>query len=181
MLYSLFLAIFVYKELKWSQLPKIFIESGRMTATVMLVIATACAFSYILTINNIPEMLTKFFVSLNLSPNLLLLGFVFLYLILGCFLDANAAIILTVPIIAPVIVAAGIDPIVASLVLIATLAVGLLTPPVGLCVYVVCGLTGMKFDDLLKELVPFMITLTIDVLILLFVPQVTTTIPHLLK
>ena len=124
MLYSLFLAIFVYKELKWNQIPKIIVESGRMTATVMMVIATACAFSYILTINNIPEMLTTFFVSLHMSPNLLLLGFVFLYIILGCFLDANAAIILTVPIISPVIVAAGIDPIVAGLVLITTLALG---------------------------------------------------------
>ncbi len=181
MLYSLFLSIFVYKELKWRQLPKIIVDSGRMTATVMMVIACASAFSYILTINNIPESLSNFFVSLNLSKNLLLLGFVGLYIILGMFLDANAAIILTVPIIAPVIVAAGIDPIVASIVLIATLGLGLLTPPVGLCVYVVCGLTGMKFDDLLAELLPFMVTLAIDVLLLLFLPQIITTIPILLK
>lgn len=181
MLYSLFLALFVYKELEFKDLPKILVATGRMTATVMMVIACASAFSYILTVNNIPELLTKFFVSLKLSKHMLLLGFVGLFLILGMFLDANAAIILTVPIIAPVIDAAGIDPIVASLVLITDLALGLLTPPVGLCVYVVCGITGLKFDDLLSELVPFILILFLDIVLLLCFPAIITTIPMLLK
>lgn len=181
MLYSLFLALFVYRELKFKDLPKILVDAGRMTATVMMVIACASAFSYILTVNNIPEHLAKFFVSLNLSQNMLLLGFVGLFIILGMFLDANAAIILTVPIVAPVIVAAGIDPVVASVVLIAVLALGLLTPPVGLCVYVVCGITGLKFDDLLVELMPFILILFVDILLLLFFPAIITTLPMLLK
>lgn len=180
-LYSLFIGMFVFKKIRVSDLPKILISSGRMTAIVMFVIAGASAFSYILTVNNIPELLAKMVIDMNLSSSALMVGLMGLYLILGMFLDANAAILLTVPIIAPLIVSAGLNPVTTSVILVLVLGIGLLTPPVGLCVYVVCGISKLKFQDLLGELMPFMVTLSIDVVLLMAFPQIMTAIPAMFK
>lgn len=179
-LYSMILGFFVYKELKIKHLREIIINSGKMTATVMMIIITAAAFSYLLTINDVPSGLASFVIDMNLSPFLLMIMFILLFLFLGMFLDANAAIIMTVPVIAPVIVASGIDPIHASVVLIATLGIGLLTPPVGLCTYVAAGIANLKFDDLMRDLVPFVLVLLVCVVLMLVFPQIITFIPSLL-
>jgi len=97
------------------------------------------------------------------------------------FLDANAAIIMTVPVIAPVIVTSGLDPIHASVILIATLGVGLLTPPVGLCTYVAAGIANLKFDELMRDLAPFVFVLLLCVVLMLVFPQIVTLIPGLLN
>ncbi|MFC4663482.1 TRAP transporter large permease [Oceanobacillus aidingensis] len=180
-LYSMILGFFVYRELKIKHLKDIIINSGKMTATVMMIIISASAFSYLLTINDVPSNLAGFVIDMNLSPFLLMLMFILLFLFLGMFLDANAAIIMTVPVIAPVIVASGIDPIHASVVLIATLGVGLLTPPVGLCTYVAAGIANLRFDELMRDLVPFVIVLLTCVILMLVFPQIITFIPSLLN
>lgn len=180
-LYSMILGFFVYRELKIKHLKDIIINSGKMTATVMMIIISASAFSYLLTINDVPSSLAGFVIDMNLSPFLLMLMFILLFLFLGMFLDANAAIIMTVPVIAPVIVASGIDPIHASVVLIATLGVGLLTPPVGLCTYVAAGIANLRFDELMRDLVPFVIVLLTCVILMLVFPQIITFIPSLLN
>lgn len=180
-LYSMVLGFFVYRELKIKHLKDIIINSGKMTATVMMIIISASAFSYLLTINDVPSSLAGFVIDMNLSPFLLMLMFILLFLFLGMFLDANAAIIMTVPVIAPVIVASGIDPIHASVVLIATLGVGLLTPPVGLCTYVAAGIANLRFDELMRDLVPFVIVLLTCVILMLVFPQIITFIPSLLN
>lgn len=181
MLYSMVLGFFVYKELKLSHLKAIILDSGKMTATVMLIIISAAAFSYLLTINDVPSGLASFVIGMNLSPFLLMLMFIILFLFLGMFLDANAAIIMTVPVIAPVIVTSGLDPIHASVVLIATLGIGLLTPPVGLCTYVAAGIANLKFDDLMRDLTPFVLVLFVCVLLMMVFPQIITFIPSLLN
>ncbi|MEK4306312.1 TRAP transporter large permease [Oceanobacillus sp. FSL K6-0251] len=180
-LYSMVLGFFVYRELKIKHLKDIIINSGKMTATVMMIIISASAFSYLLTINDVPSSLAGFVIDMNLSPFLLMLMFILLFLFLGMFLDANAAIIMTVPVIAPVIVASGIDPIHASVVLIATLGVGLLTPLVGLCTYVAAGIANLRFDELMRDLVPFVIVLLTCVILMLVFPQIITFIPSLLN
>ncbi|MFD1067648.1 MULTISPECIES: TRAP transporter large permease [Oceanobacillus] len=180
-LYSMLLGFFVYKELKVKHLKDIIINSGKMTATVMMIIISAGAFSYLLTINDVPSSLASFVIEMNLSPFLLMLMFILLFLFLGMFLDANAAIIMTVPVVAPVIVASGIDPIHASVVLIATLGLGLLTPPVGLCTYVAAGIADLRFDELMRDLVPFVLVLLTCVILMLVFPQIITFIPSLLN
>ncbi|HLR51699.1 MAG TPA: TRAP transporter large permease [Candidatus Avamphibacillus sp.] len=181
MLYSMFLGFLVYRELKISHLKEIILSSGKMTATVMLIIISAAAFSYLLTINDVPSNLASFVIEMNLSPFLLMLMFIILFLFLGMFLDANAAIIMTVPVIAPVIVTSGLDPIHASVILIATLGVGLLTPPVGLCTYVAAGIANLKFDELMRDLAPFVFVLLLCVVLMLVFPQIVTLIPGLLN
>lgn len=181
MLYSAFLGFFVYKELKLKHLKDIMLSSGKMTATVMLIIISAEAFSYLLTINDVPSNLASFVTELNLSSFLLMLMFILLFLFLGMFLDANAAIIMTVPVIAPVIITAGLDPVHTSVVLITTLGIGLLTPPVGLCTYVAAGIAQLKFDDLMRDLAPFVMVLLICVLLLVVFPQIITLIPSYLN
>lgn len=180
-LYSLLLGFFVFKELKLKHMPEIIINTGKMTGIVMLVIVAAAAFSHILTINDIPSTLANFVVEVSPSSTILLLGLVLLFIILGMFLDANAAIILTVPIIAPVIVAAGLDPVHTSVILITTLGVGLLTPPVGLCTYVAASVAKLKFEDILGEIMPFLLILLFCIGLLIIFPQITTTIPVLLN
>ncbi|GGB48163.1 ABC transporter permease [Lentibacillus populi] len=181
MLYSMFLGFFIYKELKIKHLKEIILNSGKMTATVMLIIISAAAFSYLLTINDVPSNLASFVIDMNLSPFLLMLMFIILFLFLGMFLDANAAIIMTVPVIAPVIVTTGLDPIHASVILIATLGIGLLTPPVGLCTYVAAGIANLRFDDLMRDLVPFVLVLLLCIILMVIFPQIITLIPNLVN
>ncbi|MTW87220.1 TRAP transporter large permease subunit [Virgibacillus dakarensis] len=107
--------------------------------------------------------------------------FIILFLFLGMFLDANAAIIMTVPVIAPVIVSTGLDPIHASVILIATLGIGLLTPPVGLCTYVAAGIANLRFDDLMRDLVPFVLVLLLCIILMVIFPQIITLIPNLVN
>jgi|SRR5690625_2351709 len=179
--YSLFLGFFIFKELNLKDLPEIILNTGKLTGTVMFIIAGAATFAHVLTLDQIPTRLANFVVNLNLTPTTLLISLVILFIIIGMFLDANAAVILIVPIIAPVIVQAGLDPYHASVVLITTLGIGLLTPPVGLCVYVAAGIAGIKFEDIMKDVTPFAITLFVCVLILVFFPQIIMTIPELLS
>lgn len=179
--YSLFLGAFVFRELKLSHIPGIIIEAVKATASVMLVIATASAFAWVLSINNVPQDVAVYMVKVFSSPMVFLFSLIGLFLMLGTFLDANASMLLVVPVIAPAVEAMGLDPIQVGVILTVTLGVGLLTPPVGLCVFIASSITGLSFEEIIPELVPFAIALLISILILVLVPEITTYIPQLLQ
>lgn len=178
--YSLFVGFFIFRELRISHIPGIIVNSIKATASVMLVIATASAFGWVLSANDVPQNTAVFLLEVFDTPLTFLFALVALFLILGTFLDANASILLVVPVIAPAVEMMNLDPIQVGVILTVTLGVGLVTPPVGLCVFIASSITGLSFEEIIPELIPFVLCLLVCILLLIFFPSITTYIPSLL-
>ena len=179
--YSLFLGFVVFRELRISHIPEIIIESVKATASVMLVIATASAFGWVLSANDVPQEIAAKMLEIFHNPTVFLFALVAMFLVLGTFLDANASILLVVPVIAPAVAIMKLDPIQVGVILTVTLGVGLVTPPVGLCVFIASSITNLSFEEIIPELIPFVLCLLVCILLLMFVPAITTFIPSLLN
>ncbi len=179
--YSLFLGFAVFRELRISHIPGIIIESVKSTASVMMVIATASAFGWVLSANDVPQECAALMMETFQNPTVFLFALIGMFLVLGTFLDANASILLVVPVIAPAVELMNLDPIQVAVILVVTLGVGLVTPPVGLCVFIASSISGLSFEELIPELIPFVLCLLVCILLLVFFPAITTFIPSLLN
>ena len=146
----------------------------------MLVISAAAAFAWVLGAAHVPQNVANTMVTIFNSPLSFLIALIVLFLILGTFLDANAAMLLVVPVIAPAINTMGLDPIQVGVILTVTLGVGLVTPPVGLCVFIASSITGLTFEEIIPELIPFVVALLVCIALLVIFPQLTLFIPSLL-
>jgi C4-dicarboxylate transporter DctM subunit len=178
--YSLLLGFFVFRELRLNHIPIIIVNAIKATASVMLVIATASAFGWVLSANDVPQSTAAYMLEIFHTPTTFLFALVAMFLILGTFLDANASILLVVPVIAPAVELMKLDPIQVGVILTVTLGVGLVTPPVGLCVFIASSITGLTFEEIIPELLPFVLCLLVCILLLMFFPSITTYIPSLL-
>jgi C4-dicarboxylate transporter DctM subunit len=177
--YTLFLGFFVFKDLKIRDIPEVVTKSMTATATVMLVISAAAAFAWVLSAASVPQNVANYMVSVFTNPTAFLFALIAMFLILGTFLDANAAMLLVVPVIAPAVQVMGLDPIHVGVVLTVTLGVGLVTPPVGLCVFIASSITGLTFEQIIPELIPFVLALLVCILLLVFIPEIALLIPSL--
>lgn len=178
-LYSIFLG-FLYHELTFHDIVKGLKETALSTAGIMLIIGAASALSWILTKERIPQVLTE--IMLEISPNkyvFLLLMNLFL-IVCGMFLEGNAIMIILVPLLFPIAMQYGIDEVQFLMVVIFNVSIGCMTPPMGTLNFVVCNETGCKLKDFIKESVPFLIVLLVELLLLTFVPVLTTGLVSLL-
>lgn len=176
--YSIILGL-IYRELTLEKIFHGLKETVLSTASIMLIIGAASALSWVLTKERIPQMLTEFM--LGISPNkyvFLLLMNVFL-LICGMFLEGNAIMIILVPLLFPIAMQYGINEIQILMVIIFNVSIGCMTPPMGTLMFVVCNETGCKLKDFIKESVPFLILLIVELLVLTFVPIFTTGLVNL--
>ncbi|PZX07514.1 C4-dicarboxylate transporter DctM subunit [Psychrobacillus insolitus] len=179
--YGLVIGKFVYKKITFSILKKILLDTITVVSALSLIIASASFFGFYLTIARIPHELGLWISQMEL-PTLVIMGvIIILLLIVGMFMDEISAIIILTPILLPVVVAAGIDPVHFGLVMIINLAIGLLTPPVGLSLFVAAKVGNVNHEKLLKPLLPFIIILVIDVIILFLLPQLSIGIVDLTK
>lgn len=179
-IYSLLVGKFVYKELKFRDLPKIMYESVLSMAAVMLVLTAANVFSYYLSWERIPQAMSASLIEISQNKYLFLLFVNILLLILGMFLDGMATMIILAPLLAPVATALGIDLVHFGLVMVLNCAIGAITPPFGTYIFLVAGTVKIKTDTLIKELLP-LIAVCIAVLFLItYVPWFTMVIPNLL-
>ena len=177
--YALFYGL-VSKQLKLSDLPRIIDESVTLTMMVLLIVASANVFAYNLTIAQIPQKLSAYLL-VNVSQKwLLILLIIVVLVIVGCFLDASAGIMIMTPVLYPVIQGFGMDGVHFGIIMILTLMLGLITPPVGIVLYVLQGITGMKFTKIVKAVIPELVLLFVLLLILAYVPIFTTWLPTLL-
>jgi len=179
--YSLLLGVFVYRSLTFAKFVAALQSSVLSTIAVLLIIATASVFGWVLTANRIPDMIAAAFISLSSNPLVFLLLVNLLLLIVGMFLETGAAIIILAPILTPVAVKLGIDPTHFGIVVIVNLAVGMTTPPVGVNLFVACQVAGLRIDQILRSMLPFYATLLIDIVIITYVPQLSLWLPALLK
>lgn len=172
-IYAIAVCVLYYRELSFKQLLKVSAAAARTTSVVMLIVATATAVGWFITMAQIPAQMTALFKPLIDSPVLLLLCInVFLFLI-GMVMDLTPNILIFAPVFYPLIMEAGIDPYYFGLLFILNLGIGVITPPVGTVLYVVCGVGNIKIVELIKNLAPFLLIEIIMLFLLLFFPSIS--------
>jgi C4-dicarboxylate transporter DctM subunit len=178
--YAILVGFFVYKELKLKDIPAIFSKAAMTSALVMFIIANASVFGWVLAFEQIPQEITQFFISLTDNRILLLLIINLLLLIVGTFIETASALIIFVPLLIPLIPYLGIDPVQFGVLMVLNLAIGMLTPPMGICLIVSCSIAGITMERVSKAVFPFVLIMLVDLLIVSFIPFVTTYLPGLL-
>lgn len=179
-IYGLVVSLFVYRELRWSQLPAILLQSAKLTGIVMLVLGMASAFSFALTFERVPHLIAQFIVTYADNWIVFVICVNILFFLLGMIMDALPAIIILMPILVPAGVALGMDPIHIGIFVAANVSLSLFTPPVGVCLYVACGLSKLPIEAVFKPLLPFIGVLLLTLLTISYVPEITLFIPRLL-
>jgi tripartite ATP-independent transporter DctM subunit len=178
--YAFVLGFFVYGELKFRDLPKIITESVAGTAAVAIIIAAAQPMGWILTYQQAPMKVLALFQDAQLSKAMLLLVINVIMLILGCFLEGLAVMVMAVPVLMPLLRQVGIDPLHFGVLFVLNIMIGTVTPPVGTIMYVVCALGKISIGEFAREVWPFVLALTICLFILTYVPILSTWLPDLL-
>jgi len=172
-IYAILVCVLYYRELSFRDLLRVSARAARTTSVVMLIVATATAVGWFITIAQIPNQMTALFSPLIDSPILLLISInIFLFLI-GMVMDLTPNILIFAPVFYPLIQQAGIDPYYFGLLFVLNLGIGVITPPVGTVLYVVCGIGNIKFADLVVKLLPFVLVETIMLFLLLFFPKLS--------
>jgi tripartite ATP-independent transporter DctM subunit len=180
-IYALIVCGLIYKELKLKDLPGILLSTVESSALIMFIICVASSFSWVIIRENYPRLIGDFLASLNLGQTNMLLLFVLIYLILGCFLESIAIMMITIPIFFPVVLKMGIHPVHFGIIMLVDLMIGLLTPPVGICLYAVSNVANAPVEKVVRELIPFFVALTICVLLLVYFPQISLWLPTLAR
>lgn len=172
--YGLVVSLFIYKTMKFSELKKTFAEAGALSAMVLFIIATANLLSWLITVEQIPVKLAGALTAFTESPLVFLLIVNLVLLFVGTFLELNAAIILLVPILLPMLQMYGIDLTHFGVLMIVNLAIGLLTPPLGVNLFVAKSLSDIQFGQLVKNVIPFILIMLLNLAILTLFPEVTS-------
>jgi C4-dicarboxylate transporter DctM subunit len=179
--YGLVIGLFIYREISFADLPKMILKSAKSTALIMYLMITADVLSYVLISQQIPQTIAESILNISTNSSVILLIIIGIILIAGCFLNNSAAMVLLAPIFYPIIVSLGIDPLFFGIIMVIALAIGHNTPPVGLCLFIACDLGGLKFEELVKEIMPLVITLIAVVILFSFFPQIILFLPNLMK
>ncbi|MDR3231405.1 MAG: TRAP transporter large permease [Synergistaceae bacterium] len=171
---------FAYRELTPGKLYGIVVESSGVILSVLFIIASGSIFGWILAIEQVPQSITMWFVSRISSAGMALLVINILLVIAGMFLDSMCSISLLTPILLPVALRYGIDPVHFSIVMILNLMIGLITPPVGVVLYILSSISGVSFDRIVKAVLPFLLALFVALVVVTYVPATVTWLPNLL-
>jgi TRAP-type transport system large permease protein len=178
--YALLVAGLLYRSLSLNSLYNVFVDSSRSAASVGLVIGSALIFNYIIATEQIPQSLSAFMTSLDLSKAGFMAFTMALFLVLGCVLDATTIILVIIPLFLPAVTALGIDPVYFGVVSVVNCMIGLITPPYGILLFVVNGTTGIPIKDIVKEGVPFFVALLLSLIAIVVFPELVLWLPRLL-
>jgi tripartite ATP-independent transporter DctM subunit len=169
--YALLISIFVYKEMGWSDIVDVCVEGTISTGIVMAIVAAATAVGWLITIAQIPAQVVVLLQPLIAHPQILLLVIMGFLFIMGMIMDLTPNILIFGPILFPVVVAAGIDPVYFAVLMVLNLTIGLITPPVGIILYIGCSISNIKLGKMISGIMPFLITEIIVLFLLVFFPQ----------
>lgn len=177
--YALFLCFAVYKTLTWRQLVQVSMDTIETSAAVLMIVASAAVFAWILTANQVETILGGALSGMTSNPHALLLLMMLMVLVVGLFMETIAAVTILVPVLLPIAVGAGIDPVHLGILLILNLMLGLLTPPIGMVLFVLSKVSGVSFESCVRATAPFLIPLIAVLLLIVFVPQTALWLPSL--
>lgn len=179
-LYALVMGVFVYRKVSWSDLSEMLIRTARITGIVFLIIASASILGWWMTFNQLPQAIAAAFLTVSDNPAVIVALILSLLLFIGMFMDINAMLIILAPVLAPLTVSIGMEPVHAGIMIILALNISLMTPPVGACLFVLASVTGERIDKIAQALWPFLIA-EIGVLFLVaYWPSVTLFVPRLM-
>ncbi|MCM3143473.1 TRAP transporter large permease [Brevibacillus sp. MER 51] len=180
-IYGLVVGLFVYREIKWRDLGEILAGSASMTAVIMLIIATANAFGYLMTRENIPQEIAQFMLGITDSTIITLLIINILLLILGTFMETAVTIILLTPILLPITNSLGIDPVLFGVIMVVNSAIGMLTPPVGINLLVAGNIAKLQNTEIERAVIPFLVIMIVDLMLITYIPEISLFLVNLGK
>src|ERR1700751_484545 len=172
-LYAIVVGRYVYREMSWRDVLEAATQAAIITSQILIIVATAALFSWILTINRVPQAMTGGLTSLNLPPWGFLMAVNVILLIVGCFLDPTSAIIVLTPLFMPLVRALGIDPIHFGIVMTVNIAIGMFTPPFGLNIFVAQSVLGVPLDTIYRGVIPYVAVQVTALLIITYVPALS--------
>jgi len=179
-IYAFFVGKFIFREITWRDVPQILFQSGITTGAILLIISLANVFAWVIAANQVPVKLSALFLSATSNPYVFLLIVNILLLIVGMFMETGAAIILLAPILAPIAVKLGIHPLHFGFMMVLNLAIGMATPPVGVCLFVSCGITGLSLEKVSAAAMRFVAALLGVLLLVTYVAPISLFLPKLL-
>ncbi len=179
-LYSFLLGKFYYKELRFRDIPKMLAEVALTTGQVALMIATASSLAWLFAQQGVPAMIGDLITGITTNRFVLLLIMNALLLFVGTWLDLSPAVIIFTPILLPIATSLGLDPVHFGVIMVVNLAIGLFTPPVGVCLFISCGIAKCSISYVVKAFIPFLLAMIVVLLLITYIPALVMTIPNLL-
>lgn len=178
-LYAVIIGIFVYGELKINLIPKIILESGKTTSSLMVLVGFANLFAWIMAVEQIPQMIADSLLSLTQNKYMLLLLINLLLIFVGAFMETIAALLILFPVLLGVAVQVGVDPVQFAIIVVMNLVIGLTTPPVGVCLFVASSIGKISLERISKAGVPFLLVSLLVLLLVTFIPEISLFLPGL--
>ena len=178
--YALVVAVFIYRDLSAKQLPHVFLEAGRTTVMLMFIVANAMLFAHVLTTERIPQTIAEQIMGMGMTPWMFLLVVNIILLIAGNFMEPTGIILILAPIFFPIATQLGIDPIHLGVIMVVNMEIGMVTPPVGLNLFVTSGVTGMNLVQVTKAALPWLMVLLVFLVIITYIPQITLFLPDMI-
>jgi len=179
-IYGFCVSFFIYRELSVEDIPRVLLKTASLTGVVMLVLATASMMSFVLAFERIPQLLAELITGYAYNWVVFILLVHVLFLILGMVMDALPPIIILMPILVPVAESFGMDPVHFGILVAANVGIGMISPPVGICLYVACGISKTAIEEVVPHLLPFLLVLVATLMLITFFPSITLFLPRLL-
>ena len=177
--YALIVGLFLFRELQWTSLPKIFAKSMRDSAVIMIVMCSVAAANWLMTYNRIPNIITDFALNFMTAKWMFLVSSMTLFLFIGLFLEGIAAMLVLVPILHPIAVSMGIDPVHFGVLVVFNLMIGLITPPMGLCLFVADSIADVGLGRLVRQIIPLFFVELLALIVISIFPATVTGLPRL--
>jgi len=180
-LYAAVVGLFIYREISWSQLPEILIQSAAVTGAVGLLLATAGVISWFLTVQQLPTMLIRIMTIVPGSSFVFLLITAVVFIFFGAVVEGLPAVVILLPSLLPVATQLAIDPIHYAIVIVAAVGIGLFLPPVGVGLFIACGIAGVSVDRATRAVLPFIVVLCVGLVVIIVAPWFTLVLPRIFK
>jgi C4-dicarboxylate transporter DctM subunit len=178
--YAFVVAVFVYKDMKLKQVPKVLLDSANMSAMLLYIITNAVLFSYLLTSEQIPQLMAEWMIGEGLGPVAFLMMVNLLLLLAGNVMEPSSIVLITAPMLFPVAMKLGVDPVHFGILITVNMEVGMCHPPVGLNLYVASGITKMGITELTIAVWPWLLTMLVFLIMVTYIPQMSLWLPRLL-
>ncbi|QWE23342.1 TRAP transporter large permease [Polynucleobacter sp. AP-Jannik-300A-C4] len=179
-LYALLVSVFIYRDIKWRNIPEVFKDASKTTVMLMFIIANAMLFAHVLTTERIPQIMAEQILAYGMPPWAFLIVMNIILLIAGNFMEPTAIILILGPLFFHIATQLGIDPIHLGIIMVVNMEIGMITPPVGLNLFVTSGITGMPLTKVVRAAMPWLGVLFLFLIVITYVPSISTYLPNLI-
>jgi C4-dicarboxylate transporter DctM subunit len=178
--YAFVIAVFVYGDVRWREVPRVIADAAKVTAMLMFIIGNAYLFAFVLTTEQVPQTVSQWITQLGLPPWAFLIVLNLLLLCAGSFMEATSVVLIFAPIMFPIAVALGIDPVHLGIIMTINMEIGMITPPVGLNLFVTSGISELPVTKVIRAALPWLVVLLAALIVVTYVPWVSLVLPRAL-